>query len=103
MSVFGPPIAARLNKAAPGANLNATHVFHLLAMCPFESVAKETMSPFCAMFTEDDFRAFEYYGDLEKYYKTGCVDRPPADMLNSADSSTADTGTPLGPFRVSAT
>ncbi|RDX44136.1 acid phosphatase [Lentinus brumalis] len=71
LSIFGPPVAARLNKAAPGANLNATHVFHLLAMCPFESVAKETMSPFCAMFTEDDFRAFEYYGDLEKYYKTG--------------------------------
>ena len=73
LSIFGPPISARLNKAAPGANLNATHVLHLLAMCPFESVAKETMSPFCAMFNEDDFRAFEYYGDLEKYYRTGCV------------------------------
>ncbi|KAI0693629.1 acid phosphatase [Cerioporus squamosus] len=71
LSIFGPPIAARLNKAAPGARLNATHVFHLLAMCPFESVAKGTMSPFCSMFSEDDFRAFEYYGDLEKYYKTG--------------------------------
>ncbi|RPD56732.1 acid phosphatase [Lentinus tigrinus ALCF2SS1-7] len=71
LSIFGPPIAARLNKAAPGAKLNETHVFHLLAMCPFESVAKETMSPFCAMFKEEDFHAFEYYGDLEKYYKTG--------------------------------
>ena len=44
-----------------------------MAMCPFDSVAKETLSPFCTMFTEEDFRAFEYYGDLEKYYKTGYV------------------------------
>ncbi|KAI0350156.1 phosphoglycerate mutase-like protein [Trametes cingulata] len=71
LSVFAPPIAERLRRGAPGANLTDTDVFNLLAMCPFETVAKETMSPFCAMFTEDDFRAFEYHGDLEKYYKTG--------------------------------
>ncbi|KAI0738844.1 histidine phosphatase superfamily [Daedaleopsis nitida] len=71
LSVFAPTLAARLNKAAPGAKLNQTHIFGLLAMCPFESVAKEKLSPFCTLFTEDDFRAFEYWGDLEKYYKTG--------------------------------
>ncbi|KAL7279575.1 hypothetical protein ACG7TL_005975 [Trametes sanguinea] len=70
-SVFAPSIAERLTKGAPGATLTNEDVFHLMAMCPFESVAKETMSPFCAMFTEDEFRAFEYHGDLEKYYKTG--------------------------------
>ena len=43
LSVFGPPLAERLNRAAPGAALNATHVFGLLAMCPFESVAKVKM------------------------------------------------------------
>ena len=42
-------------------------------MCPFESVAKEVLSPFCALFDDEDFRAFEYYVDLEKYYKTGYV------------------------------
>ncbi|KAI0369447.1 acid phosphatase [Pilatotrama ljubarskyi] len=71
LSVFAPPIAERLLKGAPGANLTDMDIFNLLAMCPFETVAKETMSPFCSMFTEDDFRAFEYHGDLEKYYKTG--------------------------------
>ena len=40
-------------------------------MCPFESVAKEVLSPFCALFDDEDFRAFEYYGDLEKFYRTG--------------------------------
>ena len=73
LSVFGPPLAARLNRAARGAALNATHVFGLLAMCPFESVAKEARSPFCALFDDDAFRSFEYYGDLEKYYRTGCA------------------------------
>ncbi|KAI0671267.1 acid phosphatase [Trametes maxima] len=71
LSHFAPPLAARLLEGAPGATLNDTDVYALLAMCPFESVAVEALSPFCAMFTEDDFRAFEYYGDLEKYYRTG--------------------------------
>ncbi|KAI0629941.1 acid phosphatase [Trametes polyzona] len=71
LSHFAPPIAKRLLKGAPGANLSNMDIFNLLAMCPFETVAEETMSPFCSMFTEDDFRAFEYHGDLEKYYKTG--------------------------------
>ncbi|KAH9948287.1 acid phosphatase [Amylocystis lapponica] len=71
LSIFAPPIKARLNKAAPGAHLTNTDVFNLLAMCPFETVATEAPSAFCALFTKDDFRAFEYHGDIEKYYKTG--------------------------------
>ncbi|KAI0823286.1 acid phosphatase [Trametes gibbosa] len=71
LSQFAPSIAKRLLEGAPGVELTNTDVFGLLAMCPFESVALETMSPFCSMFTQDDFRAFEYYGDLEKYYRTG--------------------------------
>ncbi|OCH87938.1 acid phosphatase [Obba rivulosa] len=71
LGVFAPAVAERLNKAAPGADLGAEDVFNLLAMCPFETLARQRASPFCALFNEDDFRAFEYHGDLEKYYKTG--------------------------------
>ncbi|EMD39464.1 hypothetical protein CERSUDRAFT_45367 [Gelatoporia subvermispora B] len=71
LSVFGPAVAKRLNKAAPGAHLTEKDVYNLLAMCPFETLAKEHVSPFCKLFEEDDFRAFEYHGDVEKYYKTG--------------------------------
>ncbi|OBZ71577.1 3-phytase A [Grifola frondosa] len=71
VATFAPPHTTRLNKAAPGANLTDMDVYYLLAMCPFETVAKETASPFCDLFTKNDFRAFEYFGDLEKYYKTG--------------------------------
>ncbi|GBE77853.1 hypothetical protein SCP_0107350 [Sparassis crispa] len=74
LSIFGPLIAARLNKAAPGADLNEVDIFNVMAMCPFETVETENTSPlFCRLFTDDDFRAFEYDGDVEKYYKTGLV------------------------------
>ncbi|KAL6310054.1 histidine phosphatase superfamily [Sparassis latifolia] len=72
LSIFGPLIAARLNKAAPGADLNEMDIFNVMAMFPFETLATENTSPlFCRLFTDDDFRAFEYDGDVEKYYKTG--------------------------------
>ena len=80
LSVFAPPIVKRLNEAAPGADLNTTLVYYLMAMCPFESVAKERGSPFCGLFDDGDWAGFEYHGDIEKYYKTGCV--PPRLILN---------------------
>ncbi|KAH9836797.1 histidine phosphatase superfamily [Rhodofomes roseus] len=76
---FAPPIAKRLAKAAPGANVSEEDVFGLMSMCPFESIAhakvephlKKTHSKFCDLFAEDEWPAFEYHGDVEKYYKTG--------------------------------
>ena len=81
LSVFAPRLVERLSEAAPGAELNASLVFDLMAMCPFESVAKAGEgkgkegegSRFCALFDEEEFRDFEYHGDVEKYYKDGCV------------------------------
>ncbi|KAM5541215.1 hypothetical protein V8D89_005144 [Ganoderma adspersum] len=74
LSVFEPRLLKRFNKAAPGVELDTSMVFGLMAMCPFESVAKlgeRGGSPFCALFDEGDFRDFEYHGDVEKYYKDG--------------------------------
>ncbi|KAI0952759.1 hypothetical protein AcW1_007157 [Taiwanofungus camphoratus] len=71
LSIFAPPVAKRLKKAALGADLRNADVFNLLAMFLFESLAAERASAFCRPFTEDDFCAFDYHGDLEKYYKTG--------------------------------
>ncbi|KAG6906496.1 hypothetical protein DXG01_013675 [Tephrocybe rancida] len=68
---YGPPIAARLNKYAPGANITATDVYSLMIMCPFESVFTDQRSPFCTLFTQAEFEQLEYYGDLDKYYNTG--------------------------------
>ncbi|PCH40555.1 phytase [Wolfiporia cocos MD-104 SS10] len=75
---FAPPIAHRLNTAAPGTKLSDEDVFSLMAMCPFESIALsgsrkrvKGKSEFCNLFSEDEWNAFEYHGDVEKYYKTG--------------------------------
>ena len=73
LDVFAPPIIERLTKAAPGAKLQKEDVHRLLALCPFETVAFERPSPFCDLFTDGEFKAMEYYGDIEKYYKTGSV------------------------------
>ena len=81
LAVFAPRLLERLSKAAPGVELDAGMVFSLMAVCPFESVAKLELEPepgrggsrFCALFDEEDWRDFEYHADVEKYYKDGCV------------------------------
>ena len=76
LSIYGSPIATRLNQQAPGANLTVSDIYSLISLCPFGTVSTPTFnySPFCHLFTESEFEQFEYSGDLDKYYKTGCVD-----------------------------
>ncbi|PIL34832.1 hypothetical protein GSI_02619 [Ganoderma sinense ZZ0214-1] len=72
LAVFAPRLLKRLAAAAPGVELNARMVFDVMAMCPFEAVAKKRAAgPFCALFSEEEWRDFEYHGDVEKYYKDG--------------------------------
>jgi hypothetical protein len=77
LAVFAPPITARLNSWAPGANVTDAETYSLISMCAFHTVASATrgridrLSPFCALFTQADFEAFEYSMDLDKYYGTG--------------------------------
>jgi len=70
-SIYGPPIADRLNTQAPGAKLAGEDISNLIPLCAFETVAKSTLSSFCAIFTEAEFAQFEYWADLDKYYGTG--------------------------------
>lgn len=71
VDIAAKPIAARLNSVAPGANLDPRDVPAIMHLCPFETVAKETTSPFCSIFSEQDFEMYEYAWDLEKFYNTG--------------------------------
>ena len=71
LAVFAPPIVKRLKKAAPGTSLTDEDIYRLLALCPFETMATQRPSPFCDLFTTKEFEYFEYYGDVEKYYKDG--------------------------------
>ncbi|KAF7320657.1 Phytase [Mycena chlorophos] len=80
LSIFAPPITHRLNLAAPGAGLLDGDTYALMSLCAFHSVAAATargsaltlvLSPFCELFTDEEFADFEYAMDLDKYYGTG--------------------------------
>jgi hypothetical protein len=77
LSTYATPTTARLNEGAPGANLTNVDTFNLISLCPFETLAKETRSPFCDLFSKAEFHGFEYSGDLDKYYGTGFVSLSP--------------------------
>ena len=71
IDVAAQHIAARLNSAAPGANLEPQDAHAIMHLCPFETVAKGKLSPFCSLFSEEDFEIYEYAGDLQKFYFAG--------------------------------
>ncbi|GBE80211.1 acid phosphatase [Sparassis latifolia] len=70
---YAPPITRRLNAGAPYAKLDDEDTSSLMSLCPFETVATQSPSAFCAVFEdmEDAFSGYEYSGDLDKYYGTG--------------------------------
>ncbi|EKM60000.1 uncharacterized protein PHACADRAFT_87656 [Phanerochaete carnosa HHB-10118-sp] len=70
INTFAPPITAKLNTGAPGANLTNLDVFSLISLCPFETVAKQQKSDFCTLFEgiPSSFTGFAYTGDLDKFY-----------------------------------
>ncbi len=74
LAQFAPPMTARLNAGAPGANLTDTDTYNLLTLCPFETVATEKRSEFCDIYEELQAEAaFAYNADLDKFYGTGYV------------------------------
>jgi hypothetical protein len=73
MSVFVPPIQSRLNTDLPGANFSSTDVISFMDLCPFNTIASPigTLSPFCDLFSDSEWRSYDYYQSLGKYYGYG--------------------------------
>lgn len=71
----GAAAAARLNKRAPGSQSTPFDFVALASLCPMENVAsgtkKEAESPWCEVFDEEDWKAFEGFFDVQKYFFTG--------------------------------
>ena len=69
-AIFTPPITARLNTNLAGANISAADTISLMDLCPFHTIASSTgkISPFCDLFTEDEWHQYDYYESLGKYY-----------------------------------
>jgi hypothetical protein len=73
VDVFTPSITARLNQNIPGANLTSLDTIFIMDLCPFLTVATPTgqLSPFCDLFTEEEWSSYDYYQSLGKYYGYG--------------------------------
>ncbi|KAF2799691.1 acid phosphatase [Melanomma pulvis-pyrius CBS 109.77] len=72
VSKFIPPIQARINSKL-GTNLSTTATIYLMDMCPFDTLTSPTaaVSPFCYLFTVDEWHQYDYYETLGKYYGYG--------------------------------
>ncbi|KAL2148517.1 hypothetical protein VTH82DRAFT_2071 [Thermothelomyces myriococcoides] len=83
LSTFAGPITARINDNLPGANLTDDDIVSLMDLCPFETVASsdlatattrdtiQLLSPFCRLFNETEWRAYDYMQSLGKWYGYG--------------------------------
>jgi hypothetical protein len=67
---FAAPIRDRLNHELPGANLSTIQTIYMMDLCPFNTVASDTgaISPFCSLFSEEEWHQYNYYETLNKYY-----------------------------------
>ena len=71
LKIFAKPIKKRLNAAAPGAYLKTKDVHRLMSLCIYLSEANMAPSPFCGLFDAEEFKDYEYYADLRKFYSIG--------------------------------
>ena len=71
LKIFAKPIKKRLNAAAPGAHLKNKDVHRLMSLCIYLSEANMTPSPFCGLFNAGEFKDYEYYADLRRFYGYG--------------------------------
>lgn len=73
MDVFVRNITARLNENLPGVNLSATETIYMMDLCPFNTIADVDgkISPFCGLFTEGEWRSYDYFQSLGKFYGIG--------------------------------
>jgi hypothetical protein len=71
LKIFTQPIRERLNAAAPGAHLKNKDVRRLMSLCIYLSEADMAPSPFCGLFDAEEFKNFEYYADLRRFYSYG--------------------------------
>lgn len=71
--VFARNITARLNANLPGVNLSTAETIYMMDLCPFNTIAdaEGKISPFCGLFTQDEWRSYDYYQSIGKYYGIG--------------------------------
>ncbi|KAF7597271.1 hypothetical protein BBP40_008113 [Aspergillus hancockii] len=75
MSVFVPSILERLEKDLPGTKFSQREVIYLMDMCSYDTVALTSdghrISPFCALFSHEEWVQYDYLQSVKKYYGYG--------------------------------
>jgi acid phosphatase len=69
-ATFGKPIAERLADDASGVTFSPLDIYGMMEMCGFEILARGG-SPWCDVFTREEWLQFEYARDLLHYYRAG--------------------------------
>ncbi|KAK2017500.1 histidine acid phosphatase [Colletotrichum eremochloae] len=71
-SIYIPPIQARLQALIEG-NLTLTpgDISQIPYLCGYESQITGRLSPWCNIFTDEEFLQYEYFQDLRYYYGVG--------------------------------
>lgn len=81
-SVYVPPIMKRLQALIDGnLTLTSNDVQQMPYLCGFESQILGRMSPWCAIFTDEELEYYQYANDLRYYYGVGPGTKLPATML----------------------
>ena len=74
-ATYIPSILKRISNHLPGTDLTAQDAIYLMDLCPFHTVAlshdASIKSPFCDLFTLDEWKSYDYHKSLEKYYRYG--------------------------------
>jgi Histidine phosphatase superfamily (branch 2) len=71
LEVYAGSIEKRLNAAAPGAHLKKKDTHSLMSLCAFHSQVLMAPSPFCGLFSVEEFTEYSYHADLAKFYTNG--------------------------------
>ncbi|KZV93276.1 phosphoglycerate mutase-like protein [Exidia glandulosa HHB12029] len=72
LQTYAPAVAARLDGlAAPNFNWTSDDVFAAQSLCGYDTVIRGTESPFCGLFTESEWLAWEYANDLMYHRSMG--------------------------------
>ncbi|KAF8669460.1 histidine acid phosphatase family [Rhizoctonia solani] len=80
-SIYLPPILKRLQKYIKGVNITTSDISIMPYLCGFETQITGKLSPFCDIFTESEFKQYEYRQDLRYYYGTGPGTHLPSTLM----------------------
>lgn len=70
LELYSKPIIDKFNAQAPSFNFTADDIYGMQQLCGYETVIRGS-SPFCNLFSSDEWLSFEYANDIMYHYELG--------------------------------